>query len=358
MRQSLTLGDIAEHIDAKLIGNAELLIQDVATLGQALPGTLSFLSHKKYQCYLATTKATAVILSEADAAACPTAALIHSKPYLAYAKAVKLLHPLDPITAGIHPTAVVDATAQVHESAHIGPLAVIGANVKIGARVLIGPACIIGPDCQIGLESRLLARVTLCHGTLIGCRVIIQPGAVLGSDGFGFARENNKWLRIPQIGRVIVGNDVEIGANTTIDRGSLEETIIADGAILDNLIQIGHNVHIGQHTAVVACTGISGSTKIGQNCLVGGDVGIAGHLKIGDGVHLAAGSKVTRDLPNPGNYGGVLPVDVDPLWRRNIARLRHLDELVRRVKKMEHQLGDMVRGEQLNATRDDTTPDI
>jgi UDP-3-O-[3-hydroxymyristoyl] glucosamine N-acyltransferase len=187
---------------------------------------------------------------------------------------------------------------------------------------------------------------------------LIQPGAVIGSDGFGFARDGEHWLRIPQIGRVRIGDDVEIGANTTIDRGSLGDTWIADGAILDNLIQIGHNVQIGEYTAVVACTGISGSTKIGKNCLLGGDVGIAGHLEIGDGVCLAAGSRVTRNLHGPGHYGGVLPVDPEPLWRRNVARLRHLDELARRVRQLEQQVQNAPWNGRSDEIHDDATPDI
>lgn len=187
---------------------------------------------------------------------------------------------------------------------------------------------------------------------------MIQPGTVIGSDGFGYAKDNNQWQRIPQVGRVCIGNDVEIGANTTIDRGSLEDTWIADGVILDNLIQIGHNVQIGEHTAIAACTGISGSTKIGKKCLIGGDVGIAGHLEISDGVCLAAGSKVTRNLHGPEHYGGVLPVDRDPLWRRNIARLRHLNELAHRVQQLEHQVKTMIWNGQMDEIYKEATPDI
>jgi UDP-3-O-[3-hydroxymyristoyl] glucosamine N-acyltransferase len=337
-RQSLTIGYLADAIGASLIGDPTLQVHGVATLEQARPGALSFLSHKKYRRYLTNTQATAVVLAAADAPACPTAALVHADPYLAYARAMRILYPSDKGQAGVHPSAVVDPSAQIHSTAWIGPLTVIEAHVRIDAGVVIGPACVVETDCQIGTDSRLVANVTLCRDTQIGCRVLIQPGAVIGSDGFGFARDNERWLRIPQIGRVCIGNDVEIGANTTIDRGSLGHTLIADGVILDNLIQIGHNVQVGEYTAVVACTGISGSTKIGKNCLIGGDVGIAGHLEIGDGVYLAAGSKVTRNLRGPGYYGGVLPVDPEPLWRRNIARLRHLDELARRVRQLEQQV--------------------
>lgn len=355
---SLTLLDLSERIEAQLLGDPKLKVQQVATLERAMPGALSFLTHKRYRRYLANTQATAVILNAEDAPNCPVAALVHQDPYLAYAKAVRLLYPRETAPTGIHPTAVVDPTAQIDATAWIGPSTVIGPQVQIASRAFIGPSCIIEADCHIGTDSRLIANVTLCHGTAIGCRTTIQPGAVIGADGFGFAKTPEKWLRIPQLGCVCIGNDVEIGANTTIDRGSLDDTVIADGAILDNLIQIGHNVHIGERTAIVACTGISGSTKIGRDCLLGGNVGIAGHLDIGNNVCLAAGSRVTHNIPIPGNYGGVIPVERDPLWRRNVARLRRLDELARRVRQLERRSESNNRNEFTEKTNDDATPDI
>lgn len=356
---SLTLGDIAKRIGAQLHGDPQLQVQMLATLELATPGTLSFLSHKRYRRYLSETKATAVILKQEHASNCPTAVLIHDDPYLAYAKAARLLYPLRNNYVGIHSSAIVASSAQIDATAWIGPLSVIGERVRIDSAVFVGPGCIIEADCEIGSGSRLVARVTLCQDTIVGSRVTIQPGAVIGADGFGFAKNGGNWLRIPQVGRVCIGNDVEIGANTAIDRGSLEDTIIADDAILDNLIQIGHNVHIGTRTAVVACTGISGSTKIGSDCLLGGNVGIAGHLDIGNNVCLAAGSRVTSSIQSPGNYGGVLPVDKEPLWRRNIARLRHLDELTRRVRQLERlNPKNIPRSDQAEETNDDATPDI
>lgn len=357
-KQSLTLGELATSINAILIGAPELQVHGVATLEQAKPGMLSFLSSKKYYRYLANTQATAVILTKEDAPSCPVATIIHENPYLAYAQAVRILYPADKHDTGIHPSAIIDSSAQIDPTAWIGPLTVIEANVHIEAGVIIGPSCIIETGCQIGTNSHLVANVTLCKNTQIGNRVLIQPGAVLGSDGFGFVWDNKRWLRIPQIGRVCIGNDVEIGANTTIDRGSLGDTQIANGVILDNLIQIGHNVQIGQCTAIVACTGISGSTKIGKNCLLGGDVGVAGHLEIGDEVCLAAGSRVTKNIQDPGHYGGVIPVDPQPLWRRNIARLRHLDELARRVRQLEHRLKNTTQHEQSDEKHNDATPDV
>jgi len=342
--RGVTLGELAERTGARLLGDPQARVQGVAPLEHALPGTLSFLSNKKYRRYLGGTGATAVVLAEGDAPACPVAALVSSNPYLAYAQAARILYPRGERPPGVHPSAVVDPTAQVDAGAWIGPLAVIEARVRIGARVVIGPACVVESGCEIGADSHLGAHVTLCRDTLVGCRVSIQPGAVVGSDGFGFAREGGHWLRIPQIGRVRIGNDVETGANTTVDRGALGDTVIADGAILDNLIQIGHNVLLGEGSAVAACTGISGSTRIGRDCILAGDVGVAGHLEIGDGVFLAAGSRVSRDLRGPGSYGGVLPVDPEPLWRRNITRLRHLDELARRVRQLERRIEGVTRG--------------
>lgn len=356
--QNLALKDLASQIGAELFGNPELIVRGVATLKEASPGTLSFFTNKKYRGYLAATKATAVVLAKEDISNCPTACLVHNDPYLAYAKAMRLIYPQTANVSGIHNSAIVEADAKIDPTAWIGPLSVIGNMVQIGADVFIGPSCVIESGCQIGANSRLVANVTLCKDTIIGCRVLIQPGAVLGADGFGYAREGKQWLHIPQIGRVCIGNDVEIGANTTIDRGSLEDTVIADGVILDNLIQIGHNVRIGDRSAIAACSGISGSTVIGRDCLIGGDVATAGHMEIGDNVSLAAGSRVTRNLSGPGNYGGVLPVDPDPLWRRNIARLRHLDELAREVRQLAQRVEEAYYGKRSKDIRGDATPDI
>lgn len=336
-----TLGDLAAQVGAQLQGDPGLEVDRVASLQEAEAGALSFLANPKYRKHLSSTRASGVLLVPEHQQDCPSAALVCANPYLAFARAVRLLYPTPEVAGGIHPSAVVDPSAQVDASAWIGQTAVVEAGARIAARVFIGPGCVIGRDCMIGEDSRLMARVTLCWGTRIGRRVLLYPGAVVGSDGFGFARDGERWLRIPQLGRVSLEDDVEIGANTTIDRGALEDTVIEAGVILDNLIQIGHNVRIGTGSAVVACTGISGSTRIGKHCTIGGDVGIAGHLEIGDHVHLAAGAKVTRSLPGPGSYGGVLPADQDPQWRRNVARIRQLDELAKRLARIEKQLSTM-----------------
>ncbi len=340
MRQGLasSLGELAAQTGAELRGDPDVRIHAVATLGGAGPGAVSFLSNRKYRKYLETTAASAVYLAPENADECRVAALISDNPQLAFARAVRLLYPQRSVTGGIHGSAVVSPEAQIHPSAWIGPTAVIEAGVQIGAGAFVGPGCVVGEHCRVGDGTRLVARVTICGESELGRNVLVHPGAVIGADGFGFAKAPQGWMRIPQIGRVIIGDRVEIGANTTVDRGAIDDTVIEAGVILDNQIQIGHNVRLGENTAVAACTGISGSTRFGRDCIVGGDVGVAGHLDIGDGVFLAAGSKVTKSLGGPGSYGGVLPVDADPLWRRNVGRIRQLDEMAKRLKDLERRL--------------------
>jgi UDP-3-O-[3-hydroxymyristoyl] glucosamine N-acyltransferase len=276
-------------------------------------------------------------LAPKDADACPVAALISSNPYLAYARVAVLLSPREATVGGCHPSAVVAESAQVDSSAWIGPGVVVEEEVEVAPRVFIGPGCVIGRGSRIGEDSRLVARVTLCRDTLVGKRTLIHPGAVLGSDGFGLAKDGEVWVKVPQLGRVRIGDDVEVGANTTIDRGALEDTVIHDGVKLDNQIQIAHNVEIGQHTAIAACAGISGSTRVGRNCTLGGGVGLAGHLEFADNVHFTGQSLVTRSFLTPGVYSGNLPATSNREWKRNIARFRHLDEMWRRLKDLELQ---------------------
>ena len=312
----------------------------VDTLADADEAALCFFTDAKYRDQLSVTRAGAVILAERDLPLCPVAAIVSSNPYLAYALAARALHPPANVEGGRHPSAVVSPSTRIDSSAWIGPAVVIEA--QIGPRAFVGPGCIVGPGCRVGEDSRLVASVTLCAGTLLGRRVLIQPGAVIGRDGFGFAKDDDRWVRIPQLGRVRIGDDVEIGANTTVDRGALEDTVIADGAKLDNLIQIGHNCHIGENTAMAACSGISGSTRIGRNCTIAGAVGMAGHLEIGDDVHFTGMAMVTRSFPDPGQYSSGIPAMPSADWRRNAARFRHLDELAKRVKRLEDEVARMV----------------
>jgi UDP-3-O-[3-hydroxymyristoyl] glucosamine N-acyltransferase len=292
----VSLDELAALVGAELRGDGTCRVYRVAGLKQATAGAVTFLGNTKYRKHLAGTRASAVILAPQDADACPVAALVSSNPYLTYARTAELLNPLPPVVGGRHATAVVAASARVDPSASVGPGAVIEDEVTIGARVLVGPGCVIGRGSQVGEDSRLVARVTLCHGTMVGRRVLIHPGAVLGSDGFGLAKDGEVWVKVPQLGRVRVGDDVEIGANTTIDRGALADTVIHDGAKLDNQIQIAHNVEIGAHTAIAACVGISGSTRVGRNCSLGGGVGLAGHLEFADNVAITGQSLVTRSF--------------------------------------------------------------
>lgn len=335
---AITLNRLAIDLGLELHGQGDIPVARVAPLDRAEPDCLSFLADRRYRTALASTQAAAVILSEADAPSCPVTALISDNPYLAFARAAQRLHPAPPITPGVDKTAVIAPSAHIDPTAWIGPLTLVDEGVVIGARAAIGPACILAAGCVIGDDSRLIARVTLCEGTQIGRRALLHPGCVIGREGFGFARDGKRWIRIPQIGRVRLGDDVEIGANTTIDRGAIEDTLIADGVKIDNLVHIGHNVEIGENTAMAACSGISGSTHIGCNCTIAGAVGMAGHLEISDDVHFTGMAMVTRSFPRPGVYSSGIPAMPSVEWRRAVARFRQLDELARRIKRVEEQL--------------------
>jgi UDP-3-O-[3-hydroxymyristoyl] glucosamine N-acyltransferase len=320
----IALGELAVRFGCELRGDPELRIERVAALGSAGPGSLSFLANPKLTDQLARSRASAVIVDERGAAACPVAMLVSGNPHALFARIASLLHPAPPLRPGIHPASVIDPRAHCDPSAEVGPLCVIGPDAIIGPRCLIGPGCVIGAGVRIGADSRLIARVTLLQGVQVGERVQIHAGAVIGADGFGYAREGVGWLKVPQIGGVRIGADVEIGANTTIDRGAIEDTVIEDGVKLDNQIQVGHNVHIGAHTAIAACTGISGSTRIGARCMIGGLVGFAGHIEVCDDTVITAMSGVSRSIREPGMYSGLIPIEPVRRWRRIVGRLKLL----------------------------------
>jgi UDP-3-O-[3-hydroxymyristoyl] glucosamine N-acyltransferase len=330
-----TLGELAQVVSADLHGDAECRIETVAPLEDAAPGAISFLTNSKYRKYLQGTQAAAVILGSEYLEECPVNALVSTNPYLAYARIAAHMFPEPKADSGRHQSAVIAQSARIHPSAWVGPAVVVEDDVEIGPGVSVGPGCVVGRGARIGEDSRLLANVTICHGVTIGKRAIIHPGAVIGSDGFGLASDDGAWIKVPQLGGVRLGDDVEIGANTTIDRGALNDTVLADGVKLDNQIQIAHNVQIGENTAVAGCVGIAGSTHIGRNCTIGGGVGIAGHLEIADGVHFTGQSLVTRSVNKPGYYSGNLPAVENRDWRRSIAHIRHLDDIVRRLKTLE-----------------------
>ncbi|OHE81183.1 MAG: UDP-3-O-(3-hydroxymyristoyl)glucosamine N-acyltransferase [Lysobacterales bacterium GWF1_69_6] len=326
-----TLAELAERFGLELRGDGATRIRGVATLAGAGEGQLAFLANPRYRRDLATTAASAVVLADGDAADCPVPCLVARSPYVAFAKIASLFESNPAPVPGIHPSAVVAADAVVDASAEIGPLAVVGARCQVGAGAVIGPGCILGEDNVVGPGCQLLARVTLVTRVRLGARVRIHPGAVLGAEGFGLAMDAGRWIKVPQLGGVVVGDDCEIGANTTIDRGALEDTVLEEDVRLDNQIQIGHNVRIGAHTAMAGCAAVAGSARIGRYCLVGGGVGITGHLEICDRVTITALSLVTASITEPGEYSSGMAVQDSRSWRRNAARFRQLDQLARRM---------------------------
>jgi UDP-3-O-[3-hydroxymyristoyl] glucosamine N-acyltransferase len=329
MSTSMTLGELAVRFGLTLQGNPQARVSKVATLESADQDSISFLANPKYRRFLRDTRAGAVVLDAKAAEQCAVPALIAKNPYAAYARIAALLHPAATVPAGKHSSASIDDSAHIEASACIGPNVVIGAHVHIGARVVIGPGCVVMSHAKIGADSRLVANITICERVVIGERCLLHPGVVVGADGFGLAPDRGEWIKVPQVGSVCIGNDVEVGANTTIDRGAIEDTVIEDGVKLDNQIQIAHNVRIGAHTVIAGCSGVSGSTTIGSRCLIGGQVGIAGHLSICDDVVLTGRSFVSSNLNKPGIYSSGLPVEEASQFRKNAARFYQLDEFMR-----------------------------
>jgi UDP-3-O-[3-hydroxymyristoyl] glucosamine N-acyltransferase len=336
---SLTLGELAVRFGCELRGDPLLQVTRVATLATAEAGALTFLANPQYRYQLADTRATVVVLDTQSAAGCPVAALIHANPYAIYARMAALLYPTPLSVPGISPGASIAPGAIVHPSAQVGPAAIIAEGARIGERSIVGPGCYIGKNASLGADCCLRAHVTLEHGVQLGDRVLIHAGAVIGADGFGFAREGAGWTKVPQVGSVRIGSDVEIGANTTIDRGAIDDTVIGDGVKIDNLVQIAHNCVIGNHTAIAAFVGISGSTHLGQRCMIGGAVGFAGHLEICDDVAVTGKSFVARSIKKPGVYSSGVPVQPAPVWRRLVARLRRLDAMAVRLSALERNSG-------------------
>jgi UDP-3-O-[3-hydroxymyristoyl] glucosamine N-acyltransferase len=273
-----------------------------------------------------------VVLREADAQDCPVTALVADDPYAAFARIAALFEAPAAATPGIHASAVVDPAASIDPSASIGPLATVGARSRVEAGAIVGPGCVVGEDCVVGVGCELVARVTLVLRVRLGRRVRIHPGAVLGADGFGLAMDGGRWLKVPQLGGVMVGDDCEIGANTCIDRGALDDTVLEDDVRLDNQIQIGHNARIGAHTAMAGCAAVAGSARIGRYCLIGGGAGILGHLELCDRVVVTAMSLVTHSIREPGEYSSGTPLMDNRSWRRNAARFKQLDAMARRVR--------------------------
>lgn len=329
------LAQLAELTGASLQGEGSVEIVQVASAENAKTGHITFVTQARYLEQALRSSASAIIVSEEDAAAVSVPALIHRNPYLIYAKVSQLLNPRTTAYEGVHPTAWIHPEAALAADVCVGPGSVVGARSRIGKGVVLGPGVVIEEDVTLGSQCWLGANVTVCAQTQMGDRVAVQPGAVIGSDGFGYANEDGHWVRIPQIGRVIIGNDVEIGANTTIDRGAMDDTIIADGVVLDNLIQVAHNCSIGENTAVAAMTGMAGSSTIGAGCTIGGMAKITGHLEIAPGTHLAADTLVSGDIKQAGAYAGSVPMDSMDKWRKNAVRFKQLDDMAKRLRKLE-----------------------
>ncbi|MBL4606389.1 MAG: UDP-3-O-(3-hydroxymyristoyl)glucosamine N-acyltransferase [Pseudomonadales bacterium] len=334
----ITLGYISEYLDAELVGCADKVIIGLSTLHSASSDQLSFLANSKYIQSLKDTSAGALILSQKNLASCPCDALVMDDPYWGYARASRLFRN-DDHQPGVHPAAIIADSATIPASASIAPGVVIEEGVVLGEGVIIGPGCVLGKHVRLGDECHLYANVTLYHGVEMGSQSIIHSGSVIGADGFGYAPHEGCWEKIEQFGSVRIGQGVEIGANTTIDRGALDDTVIGDGVIIDNQIQIGHNVVIGDYSAVASSTAIAGSTKIGRYCTIAGAVAIAGHVDIADNVHIKGMSMVSKSIAEPGVYasgtGGVM---VNREWQKNAARFRKLNALVERVSVLEKKL--------------------
>jgi len=335
-RQGLRLDEIVNRLGGLLEGDGSVVVSQVGSLASAGAGQIAFLASTKYRQQLQTTSAAAVIVPPQFSGDTSLPRIVIQNAYAYYARVVALLNPTLRRPTGVHPSAVVNS--EIPASVSIGERVVIGARVSIGENVTVYPGCVIGDGVSIGDDSLLYPNTVIYHNCVIGRRVVIQAGAVIGSDGFGFAKEGECWIKIPQIGRVVIGDDVEIGANTSIDRGALDDTVIGDGVKLDNQIQIAHNVVIGDHSAMAGCVGIAGSTKIGRRCTVGGAGMIIGHLELTDDVHVSAGTMVTKSLRKPGQYTSIFPLEEHEEWLHNAAQIKRLAKLAERVAKLEKRL--------------------
>lgn len=337
-KKPFSLKQLCQGLDVTIQGDPNDMIQGVCTIDHAKPHHLTFLMNPLYRKYLSITQASAVILTAGEAVECPSHvnAIICQDPYFTYAKIAAYFDDKPLATIGVHPSVVVGENCYIHPTASVGAYVTLGNHVVIAAGVVISAGCHIGDHCVIGENTRLDARVTLYHRVRIGKRTIIASGAVMGSDGFGNAKHKGVWLKVPQLGGVLIGDDVEIGANTTIDRGAIEDTVLENGVKLDNLIQIGHNARVGENTAIAGCTGVAGSAIIGKNCLIGGNAGIAGHITITDNVMITGMSEISKSIREPGIYStGVGGVVTNTERRKISARVHRLDKMAERVKLLE-----------------------
>ncbi|OGO93472.1 MAG: UDP-3-O-(3-hydroxymyristoyl)glucosamine N-acyltransferase [Coxiella sp. RIFCSPHIGHO2_12_FULL_44_14] len=334
-----TLSELAKVIGAEVRGDEHCPIHGVAPLATAGPGEIGFLTQLKYRHALASTQASAVLLSKKFESECPVNALIMPRPELGLVKLLEMLTPTQLPAAGIHPSVISGRDCCIDPSASIGAYVVLGDRVIIGPRTVVAAGTIVGAGTHLGADCYLYSRVTLYHDITVGNRVIIHSGAVVGADGFGLAcNSDNHWVKIPQIGGVVIGDDVEIGANTTIDRGALEDTVIGNGVKLDNQIMVGHNVQIGDHTAIAGCVGIAGSAKIGRYCMIGAAACINGHIEIGDHVTVTGTAMVQKSITEPGIYSSGTGIQTNQAWHKSVIRFWQLDEWAKRLKRIERRL--------------------
>jgi UDP-3-O-[3-hydroxymyristoyl] glucosamine N-acyltransferase len=341
--RTYSLREIVSTFGGELLGDADVRVRRVATLENATADSIAFLANERYASQVQSTRAGAVIVARAAAAATGVPRIICDNPYAYFARVSALLNPPRRAVPGVHPSAVVDPAASVHPEAEIGAHVHVSRGAEVAEGAVVGAGSFLGERVRVGRDTVLHAGVAIYDGCELGERVVVHSGVVIGADGLGIAFDEERWIKVPQIGRVVIGDDVEIGANTTIDRGAIDDTVIEDGVKLDNQIQIAHNVHIGAHTAIAACTGISGSVRIGRHCRIGGGVGIAGHLRIADRVEISGHTAITKSIDAAGVYSGVYPFEPNRDWRRNAAQLRHLAELGRRVAALEHGLEQLTR---------------
>lgn len=335
----MTLQQLAEKLGGELHGDSNVNIRKLATLANAQVGDLSFLANPKYLPDMKNTKASCVMLTAEALADCPTNAIVLSNPYLAFATVASIFDKTPKGDQRIHHTAIIDPSSEIAQGVTIGAYAVVGKHCKIGANVEIGAGTVISDHVEIGENTMLKANLTIYHDVVIGKGCIIHSASVIGSDGFGNAKDaQGNWVKIPQLGRVVIGNNVEVGSSTTIDRGAIDDTVLADGVRIDNQVQIAHNVTIGKNTAIAGCTGIAGSVDIGENCLIAGQVGISGHLKICDNVIMMAAANTGKSITEPGIYAGGLAARPHMEWARLAARISGLDKLYSRVKALEKKV--------------------
>jgi len=332
---------LAEHLDAQLHGDGAVEVSAVATLEEAGSGQITFLANSKYRKFLQQTKASALLIKAEDLEFCPVAALVVKDPYVAFAKVAQLLDSTPAAAVGLHPTAIVDSSARIDPSAKLGPYVVVAKDAVIAAGVEIGAGSYIGEGAQIGAGCKIWPKVSIYHRVQLGQRCIVHSGAVIGADGFGFANERGQWLKIPQVGTVIVGDDCEIGANTTIDRGAIGDTLIGYNVILDNQVQIAHNVQIGDHSCIAGCTVVAGSTKIGKYCVIGGACAITGHIEICDAVQITGMSMITKAITEKGIYSSGMPATTNLEWRKTNARYRQLEQMYQRLREVEQELAQL-----------------